>query len=195
MKTTFLRASALAAILLGTAACTGEAHPTLAAPANAPPQAPAASLAAMSAASWQDESGARVSLAEFEGAPVVVTSFYRSCTVRCPMTVAKLRAIEAQLIARGTTASFVLVTMDPHNDTPDKLAAFKKAQGLPGTWHFLSGSDADTRALLQKLDVHAAYDLGHIDHDVRIVLFAKGGARVRSYRGWTFDDAEAAASL
>lgn len=52
---------------------------------------------------------------------------YTSCPDICPTTLAKLHAVLAALGAEGDAVTPVFVTVDPENDTPDRLAAYSAA--------------------------------------------------------------------
>lgn len=141
---------------------------------------------------WTDERGETVRLATWRGTPLVVSMFYRTCKFRCPMTLAKLRRVEASFLRAGQPIAFVLITLDPENDTPERLASFKKAEHLgDASWHLLNGDRATTREFSQVLRLRAFKDDTHIDHDVQIAVFDAAGRLTRSFRGWDFDDTEA----
>lgn len=138
---------------------------------------------------WSDERGQLQQFSHWQGRPLVLTMFYRSCQTRCPLTLSKLQHVASALRARNIQANFVLVTLDPGNDTPDRLAAFKSAHALPeDSWHLLSGSEQQTKGLARLLGLRVAYDEGHIDHDVKIWFFDAEGYPLRAYSGWGFDD-------
>jgi protein SCO1/2 len=84
--------------------------------------------------------------------------------------------------------AFLLVTLDPATDTPERLARFKRANDLPENWHLLTGNDEDTKRLARTLAVNAMRDEGHIDHDVRIAVLDAEGRVVKSFGGWDFDE-------
>jgi protein SCO1 len=128
-----------------------------------------------------------VTLAQWRGVPLVVTAVFTSCTSRCPLTVEKVREVDAAFHRRGIPTQVLLVTLDPRTDDPGRLERFKEGRHLPEAWHFLRGSLDDTRELGRMLGVHAIYDDGHIDHDVRIAIFDASGRLVRDYAGWDFD--------
>jgi cytochrome oxidase Cu insertion factor (SCO1/SenC/PrrC family) len=107
------------------------------------------------------------------------------------MTVEKLKAVDRAYQASGTAVSIVVLALDPKNDTPDRLARFKRDHGLSDNWHFLWGSMNETRKLAKYLSVNPAYDDGHIDHDVEIAVFDAYGRLARSYGGWAFDPKDA----
>jgi protein SCO1/2 len=139
--------------------------------------------------SWLDEDNHVVSLEAWRGSPVIVTMFYRTCQVRCPMTLEKLHKMDAAFAKTGEQVHIVLVTLDPDNDTTERLASFRKSHSLPKTsWHFLRGDRSSTQALSRYLRIHAAHDDRHIDHDVQIGVLNAEGVLVARYAGWDFDD-------
>jgi cytochrome oxidase Cu insertion factor (SCO1/SenC/PrrC family) len=108
------------------------------------------------------------------------------------MTLDALRKMDTELQSRGIAAEFVLVTLDPRTDTPERLHRWKSARNLGASYHLLSGTESGARALARYLNVNAAYDSGHIDHDVQIALFDASGRETRKYTGWSFDPADMA---
>jgi cytochrome oxidase Cu insertion factor (SCO1/SenC/PrrC family) len=136
---------------------------------------------------WMDERGVAVDLAALRGTSVVFTAFFTSCTLRCPRTIEKLREVDEAFRRSGGAVPIVLVTLDPRTDTPDRLRRFREARRLPPNWRLLRGEEADTRRLARALGVAAAYDDGHIDHDVAISVFDATGRLARTFVDWSFD--------
>src|SRR5262245_11202674 len=97
---------------------------------------------------WTDEGGQPVTFARWRGRPLVVSAVFTTCKATCPRTIAKLQELDASFRREGRPAQFVLVTLDPANDTPDVLHRFKLSSGLPADWQFLSGERQQTRALI-----------------------------------------------
>jgi protein SCO1/2 len=141
---------------------------------------------------WTDEAGEDVTLGRYAGSPVVLTAFFTSCTTRCPLTIERLRALDAAMRRRGIAGAFVLVTLDPRTDGPARLRRYKEEHGLPPSWHLLRGDLEETRALARALGLRAAYDDGHIDHDVRVAIFDRAGRLARTLDGWSFDEDQVA---
>jgi protein SCO1/2 len=144
---------------------------------------------------WSDERGSAVSLDDFRGHPFVLTMFYTACTVRCPLTVAKLRVIDEALRKRHEDLPIVVVTLDFREDTPERLASFKKSHALPGHWHLLHGDAAHTKALAARLGERVSYDDAHIEHEVRFAIVGADGEIARVYQGWDFDADDAVSAL
>lgn len=139
---------------------------------------------------FRDTGGGRITLAEFRGAPLVVNLVYTSCAESCPLIVQTLaRAVEVAQDALGPE-SFNVVTIgfDAEDDTPARMRAFARRQGvdLPG-WRFL-GTDHDT---IERLTA----DLGFIyapsprgfDHLAQTSVLGPDGRVFRQIYGADFE--------
>jgi protein SCO1 len=83
---------------------------------------------------------------------VVVMFIYTSCTDICPLTTARMTQIEDKLgAAVGRDIFIVSLTVDPENDTPERLKAYSKAFGTGPGWTFVTGKPEDIRAINYKL--------------------------------------------
>src|SRR5512145_1340983 len=58
--------------------------------------------------------------------PLLVNFIYTTCSTICSTQTATLAELQRQLDARGARARFVSFTIDPDNDTPQRLAAFAR---------------------------------------------------------------------
>jgi protein SCO1/2 len=131
---------------------------------------------------WRDEQGQAVRFDRWRGAPIFVSLVFTSCTSVCPLTIERLRRVSDTFKAEGRAATFVLVTLDPLNDTPEQLQRFKLSRRLPAEWHLLRGDDAQTHALADLLQVKVVEN-AHIFHDSRIVVFDRDGKLAGQLRG------------
>ena len=131
---------------------------------------------------WQDETGASVVLSHWKGKRVIITMWYTSCWSRCPITLQKLKEIQKRFDERSERAEFVLVTLDPHQATPQALARFRKGHGLTASnWHFLRGSELDTRKLANLLGLGKYQDMGDgILHTLKISRVNEAGEIART---------------
>jgi len=132
---------------------------------------------------WSDEGGTPVALSRWRGSLLVVTLIFTSCTTTCPLTIDKLLRLGETFRREGRAATFVLVTIDPSNDTSAELQRFKTARGLPPDWHLLRGNDRETRELADFLRIRIMNDESHIIHDGRILFLDAQGRLVGQYRG------------
>ena len=129
---------------------------------------------------WTDDTGAPVELSDFRGQPVALTMFYSECRSTCPITLAKLRAIDAAFALRKQDVQIVLVSYDSRRDLPRQLARFRRSERLPaGRWHLLSGSPSGVARLAGRIGLGSYVDLGeHVVHSFRILLLdGEGVAR------------------
>jgi len=136
---------------------------------------------------WTDEKGESVTFARWAGKPLVVTAIFTQCRATCPRTIAKLLKVYDSFRAQGRDAQFLVVTLDPANDTPAVLQHFKTESGLPDAWHLLAGNIHDTRDLRDLLGIHVIDDGPHLLHEGRILVFDEMGVATHSYGGYSLD--------
>src|SRR5215510_5248463 len=86
-----------------------------------------------------------------KGKIVIVSFIYTSCTDICPITTARLTQLEEKLgDLVGRDVFLLSMTVDPENDTPERLKEYSEAfQTGPG-WSFVTGSPQDIRAINSK---------------------------------------------
>jgi protein SCO1/2 len=136
---------------------------------------------------WTDEQGTTVALSQWGGQPIVVAAVYTTCTRTCPLTVRKMRNIHEAFERAGRPAQFVLVSLDPDVDTPERLRRFKEERHLPSDWHLLTGKRSTTLEILDLLGIHVLDMDAHVFHDSKIVVFDEHGAPARSFDCCDFD--------
>jgi protein SCO1 len=87
-----------------------------------------------------------------KGKSVVISFIFTACRDFCPITTARLAQVEEKLgDAVGRDVFFISITVDPENDTPEKLKAYAEAFHAGPGWFFLTGKPADIRAINGKL--------------------------------------------
>lgn len=102
---------------------------------------------------WTTHRGDEIQLSNLGGRVQVLAMVYTHCQAACPRILADMRWIRAR-VDRGAPVGFVLVSIDPERDTPERLAAFADESGLAGDdWLLLRGSDEDVRELAAVLGV------------------------------------------
>ncbi|MGB3291131.1 MAG: SCO family protein [Burkholderiaceae bacterium] len=82
--------------------------------------------------------GKTVTQDDFKGKTVLLFFGYASCPDVCPTTMAQLSQVMLELGDEASKVRILFVSVDPHRDTPDILAAYVKAFdsnaiGLTGT--------------------------------------------------------------
>jgi protein SCO1/2 len=100
-----------------------------------------------------DQHGAKLKLYEdlLKGKVVVVNSFFSDCHGVCSVLQPKLTQLQAVAGERlGRDVVFLSISVDPLNDSPDKLLTYAHGlQAKPG-WHFLTGDRETVEQVLRK---------------------------------------------
>ncbi|HEV2961772.1 MAG TPA: SCO family protein [Candidatus Angelobacter sp.] len=93
---------------------------------------------------------------------VVIDTVFTSCTTICPVMGANFTRLQKLLGPRsGADVLLVSISVDPVNDTPERLRAWKeKFHAGPG-WILLTGSKTDVDYLLKTLQMFAADKQDH----------------------------------
>ena len=133
--------------------------------------------------------GATVTLDELRGKPVVVSLIYTSCTHVCPMITQRVRQAveEAQRMMGPDRFTVITIGFDTRNDTPMRMAAYARAQGvdLPN-WTFLSGTDVTIPALAKDLGFSYVASAGGYLHNAQTTILDRDGRVYRQVYGDDF---------
>lgn len=94
-------------------------------------------------AALADQSGVLRRLDVHQGHPVLVTLFYGSCPMACPMLIDTLRATErAAQPSERSQLRFLLISIDPERDTVANLKALGESRKLDANRWTLARTDA-----------------------------------------------------
>ncbi|MDX9705444.1 MAG: SCO family protein [Weeksellaceae bacterium] len=127
---------------------------------------------------WENQNGEHLKLAELKGKTLIVAMIYTSCKTACPRLTAEMNQIENQLGEYDPSkVRFVLVSIDPEVDTPEKMSDYLKTNKFDGEqWVFLRGSDAGTREFANVLSVkYKQIDPVDFSHSNIISVFSEKG--------------------
>ena len=133
---------------------------------------------------WTEDSGEQVALSKWQGQDVLLTMAYSSCRATCALTLHRLELIQKKQDDRGRGVQIIVVSYDPHNDTPEVWAAYRRQRHLDrANWHFLSGDALSTAQLARAIGLGDFWSADrHIVHDFRIVQLDGDGHIVRILR-------------
>ena len=169
-------------VLCMLAACGGAVDPV------PPPQPPVARAQSTEPSLYElgltlrDATGQRIGLDVSRGHPVVLTMFYASCNVACPVLIDDVRRTLAQL---PPDVQVVLVSFDAERDTPAALAALAKARGLDGRWTLAAADPADARELAAAFGYrYRKLENGEFFHGSTIVLLDEAGRPLAKTEGF-----------
>jgi protein SCO1 len=145
---------------------------------------------------FRDEHGQPVSLRQFFGTkPVVLTLVYYQCPMLCTEVLnGVLRSAKELPLEIGKDFSIVTVSIDPSErpvlaDVKHQLyTGLYGRPGGPRGWHFLTGDEAQIKALAQAVGFRYAYDpaSGQFAHPSGIMLLTPAGKVARYFYGISY---------
>lgn len=127
-----------------------------------------------------DSSGHSIQLDVSRGHVTLVSMFYASCTVVCPLIIAELKQTLDELPpAVRKDARILLVSFDPARDTSARLTQLIAERSLDDHWTLARPTEADARALAAVLHVqYRKLDDGQFAHNVSITVLDRDGRPV-----------------
>ena len=136
---------------------------------------------------WLDDHSQVFKLESLHGEFAVATMAYGACRRVCSTSLRVMEQLQALSDARHLSINFVVVGLDPSEDTPQDWASLRTFRKLTRpNWQFLSGDEQSTRQMAQQLGVHYWRYGEHTMHDFRIVLLSPQGQVLRAINA--FDD-------
>ena len=147
---------------------------------------------------WNTEEGEEIQLKDLKGKTLVMVMIYTSCKAACPRLVADMRNIEAQISdEKIKNIQFVLVSIDPETDTPERLKNFAKENLMNEEhWTFLQGTVSGVREFANVLSVKYK-EISPIDfsHSNIISVFNAAGELKHQQEGLGVDNKETIATI
>lgn len=126
-----------------------------------------------------DQNGDEFSFAQFEGKTVFVYFGYTYCPDFCPATLAEWREVKASLGEDAEDVEFVMITVDPERDTPERMKEYLDFWD-PEFWG-VTMSVEDTRQFADDWGIiYSIRDGGSqsgylVDHDVYSLVIGPAG--------------------
>lgn len=125
-----------------------------------------------------DQNGQTVGLDVFRGQPVLISMFYASCPMACPLLINDIKRLEQRLEPEVLNQTRVLlVSMDAERDTPKALTLLAEERGLDlNRWRLTSTPEAQARELAAILGIkYRRLSDGNFDHTSVITLLDANG--------------------
>lgn len=98
-----------------------------------------------------NQRGQKFGSADLRGKVYVVDFIYTSCGGPCPRMTKTMERIQKRTKNLGTAFQLLTITVDPENDTPEKLAEYARGYHVnPTRWNFLTGTEADIQRIVVK---------------------------------------------
>jgi len=116
-----------------------------------------------------------------KGRLVLISFIYTNCTEICPILMPNLVEIQNDLGDRfGREISFISISVDPEDDTPEVLKAYGEKYGAKPGWTFLTGKKENVDWVVYKL---GQYTEDFEDHSMLFLLGDVKNARWVKMRG------------
>lgn len=128
-----------------------------------------------------DQEGRRVRFASdlVHGRVVAINFLFTNCTTICPplaVTFGKLRKLLGE--RAGREVHLISVSVDPTNDTPERLKAWSQKFGAGPGWTLVTGQRDEIVRLLKAL---GAYTANINDHPPQVLIGNQKGQWTRAY--------------
>lgn len=139
--------------------------------------------------SFRDAKGGTVMLDDLRGRPLVFSLIYTSCSDVCPMIIQQLQkgVQEAQRLMGPDRFTVLTVGIDSRNDTPMRMAAYARVQGIAlRNWKFLSADEETISALARDLGFTYAASAGGYRHPSQTTIVDRDGRVYRQVYGTVF---------
>ena len=127
--------------------------------------------------SWVEDSGQPLQLRALEGDMQLLALIYTTCTGACPMTVKAMQMFSRNLPGdiKGQIR-YLLVTVDPEQDTLAVLREYRREMKLDRRWKLLRGSASDVRELAAVLGFnYQQIESGQFAHSNLVTVLDRRG--------------------
>jgi protein SCO1/2 len=137
-----------------------------------------------------DQTGARVALSQFAGKVVALTFIYTSCPL--PDYCFRLSNNFGQLNKRfagrmGRDLILLSISFDPVHDRPQVLAQYAATwKADPASWHFLTGSLDEVKAVCQRFGLNFWADAEFLTHSLHTLAIDRHGRLAADFEGNQF---------
>jgi protein SCO1 len=144
--------------------------------AQAEPKYPSASVYNLEAKLTNQDSAAH-GLDVYRGKPVLVTMFYASCPMACPLIIDTLREVERNVPAEARKELRVLmISIDPEKDTPQALHELAQKRRIDSRWTLARTDPATVRKIAALLNIqYRKLPDGNFNHSSIITLLTADG--------------------
>ena len=106
----------------------------------------------------------KVSMQEILGGdePVMLNFIFTTCTTICPILSATFSQVQRELGNDTKNVRMISITIDPEQDTPERLKEYAGRFKAESGWQFLTGSIDDIIAMQKAFDAYRGDKMNHI---------------------------------
>ena len=141
---------------------------------------------------WETYRNSSMALSDLSGKATVAAMIFTHCPSACPRIVADMKNIESSLSEEERKqVQFLLISMDPERDTPERMRQFAADHRLNDTWEMIRADKDATMEIAQVLGVRIKpLDDGGFDHSNIIQILNRNGELSFQQQGLNIDPGE-----
>jgi len=134
---------------------------------------------------WKNQNDNLIKFNSFAGKITIAAMVFTHCESACPRIVADIQRIEKSFTSNELKQiNFVLISMDPERDTPERFREFSKEHQLNSNWTLISSSEDATMEMANVLNVRVKkLSGGGFDHSNTIHVLNQQGLIVYQQNG------------
>jgi cytochrome oxidase Cu insertion factor (SCO1/SenC/PrrC family) len=125
--------------------------------------------------------GQPMSLSQFRGRVVVLAFSDSECTTVCPLTTQSMVMAKELLGKAGDSVQLLGVDANPTATKVSDVMAYSRAHSMVNQWDFLTGSDAQLKAVWKAYNIEVAIEAGQIDHTPALYVINQQGTLEKLY--------------
>jgi len=130
-----------------------------------------------------------------DGRPVIMNFIFTTCKEICPLTSHTFEQLQDKLGSDRDKIHMVSITIDPEQDTPERLAAYGRKYNAGPQWRYYTGTVEASIAAQRAFDVYRGDKMNHFPVTLlraapgkswlRVEGFASADELLRDYRELT----------
>jgi cytochrome oxidase Cu insertion factor (SCO1/SenC/PrrC family) len=125
--------------------------------------------------------GQPMSLSQFRGRVVILAFSDSECTTVCPLTTQSMVMAKELLGKAGDSVQLLGVDANPTATSVSDVMAYSRAHSMVNQWDFLTGSDAQLKAVWKAYNIEVAIEAGQIDHTPALYVINQQGTLEKLY--------------
>ena len=125
--------------------------------------------------------GQPMSMSQFRGKVVILAFVDSECTTICPLTTVSMVQARQLLGAAGQQVQLLGVDANPDATAVSNVMAYSQAHAMVNQWDFLTGSDAQLKAVWKAYHIYVQVEKGDIDHTPALFVIDQRGREREIY--------------
>lgn len=92
---------------------------------------------------------------------VAINFIFTTCTTVCPPLTANFARVQKAMLSRGKDLKLISISVDPENDTPERLKAYAELFRAKPGWTFVTGRRSDLERIWKAFNIYLASKQDH----------------------------------